>query len=58
MGVMRQDSMCMESEDSSYTTGEILTIDGGQSLTTDRYDDYAAYLKRDLQSSYLKQSLY
>ena len=50
--------MCMESEDSSYTTGEILTIDGGQSLTTDRYDDYAAYLKRDLQSSSLKQSLY
>jgi len=58
MGVMRQDSMCMESEDSSYTTGEILTIVGGQSLTTDRYDDYAAYLKRDLQSSSLKQSLY
>ena len=58
LGVMRQDSMCMESEDSSYTTGEILTIDGGQSLTTDRYDDYAAYKKRDLQSSSLKQSLY
>ena len=40
---MGQDSMCMESEDSSYTTGEILTIVGGQSLTTDRYDEYAAY---------------
>lgn len=37
----------LASEDSSFTTGEILTIDGGQSLTTDRYDDYAAYLKRE-----------
>jgi len=35
----------LTSEDASYVTGEILTIDGGQSLTTDTYDDYTAMLK-------------
>lgn len=35
----------LASDDASFVTGEILTIDGGQSLTTDAYDDYAAELK-------------
>ena len=35
----------LASEDASFITGEILTIDGGQSLTTDSYDDYTAMLK-------------
>jgi hypothetical protein len=29
-------------------TGEILTIDGGKSLTTDTYDDYLADLQEEL----------
>lgn len=35
----------LASEDASFITGEILTMDGGQSLTTDSYDDYTAMLK-------------
>ena len=35
----------LASDDASFMTGEILTVDGGQSLTTDAYDDYAAELK-------------
>ena len=35
----------LASDDASFITGEILTMDGGQSLTTDAYDDYAAELK-------------
>lgn len=38
----------LASDDASFVTGEILTIDGGQSLTTDAYDDYAAELKSDM----------
>lgn len=34
----------LASADSSFTTGEILVMDGGQSLTTDRYDDYIRLL--------------
>lgn len=37
----------LASEDSSFTNGEILAVDGGQSLTTDKYDDYATFLKRE-----------
>jgi hypothetical protein len=29
-------------------TGEIMTIDGGQSLTSDDYDDYIADVKNEL----------
>ena len=35
----------LASDDASFITGEILTVDGGQSLTTDAYDEYAAELK-------------
>jgi 3-oxoacyl-[acyl-carrier protein] reductase len=34
----------LASSDSSFTTGEILVIDGGQSLTTNKYDDYVRLL--------------
>jgi len=37
----------LASEESSFTNGEILVVDGGQSLTTDKYDDYATFLKRE-----------
>lgn len=30
----------MASEDASFVTGEILVVDGGQSVTTNRYEDY------------------
>lgn len=30
----------MASEDASFITGEILTIDGGQNLTTNKYEDF------------------
>ena len=35
----------LASDDASFCTGEIMTVDGGQSLTTDTYDDYCAVLK-------------
>ena len=35
----------LASDDASFITGEIMTIDGGQSLTTDSYDDYVAKIK-------------
>lgn len=37
----------LASADSSFTTGEILVMDGGQSLTTDKYDDYVRLLQRN-----------
>jgi NAD(P)-dependent dehydrogenase (short-subunit alcohol dehydrogenase family) len=41
------DAICwIASEDASFVTGEILVVDGGQSVTTNRYDDYL----KDLQS--------
>ena len=30
----------LASSDSSFTTGEIMVVDGGQSLTTNKYDDW------------------
>ncbi len=35
----------LASSDASFTTGEILTVDGGQSLTTNRYGDYLKELE-------------
>jgi len=35
----------LASDDASFCTGEILVVDGGQSLTTDTYEDYCALLK-------------
>lgn len=32
------------SDDASFITGEILTMDGGQSLTTNSYPDYLKVL--------------
>lgn len=41
------DAICwLASQDASFITGEILVVDGGQSVTTNRYDDYL----KDLQS--------
>ena len=37
----------LASPDSSFTTGEILVMDGGQSLTTSKYDDYVQMLQRN-----------
>lgn len=39
--------MFLASEDAEFITGEILTIDGGQSLTSDRYDDFSKWLKEE-----------
>lgn len=32
------------SEDAKMINGEIMVVDGGQSITTDRYDDYTKNL--------------
>ena len=34
----------LASSHSSFTTGEILVVDGGQSLTTNAYPDYMKFL--------------
>jgi NAD(P)-dependent dehydrogenase (short-subunit alcohol dehydrogenase family) len=34
------------SNDASFTTGEILVVDGGQSLTNDRFDDFTLELRK------------
>ena len=36
----------LASDDASFITGEIMAVDGGQSLTTNTYKDYQAMLKR------------
>ena len=36
----------LASEDASFVTGEILTVDGGQSLTTNNYSDYLKELEQ------------
>lgn len=36
------------SNDASFTTGEILVVDGGQSLTTDRFDDFTQELRKQV----------
>ena len=36
----------LSSEDASFITGEILTIDGGQALTTNNYNDYLKELEQ------------
>jgi len=41
----------LASDAASFTTGEILTIDGGFSLTTDKYDDFV----HDLRNGALEQ---
>ena len=39
-------SICwLASNDASFVTGEILTIDGGQSLTSNNYHDYLKELE-------------
>ena len=35
----------MASEEASFITGEILTVDGGQSLTSNNYGDYLKELE-------------
>jgi hypothetical protein len=30
----------LASEHASFVTGEVMTVDGGQSLTSNQYDDY------------------
>ena len=39
----------LASSDSSYTNGEILTVDGGQSLTSNVYDLYVDFLKKEFE---------
>lgn len=34
----------LASDDASFCTGEIMVVDGGQSLTTDNYEEYCAVL--------------
>jgi len=34
----------LASEDASFVTGEILTVDGGQSLTSNNFSDYLKQL--------------
>ena len=42
---MANQLLFLASNDASFITGEIMTIDGGQSLTSDSYDDYVAQVK-------------
>lgn len=35
----------LASDDASFVTGEIITVDGGQSLTTNTYADYLKELE-------------
>jgi hypothetical protein len=35
------------SNDASMISGEITVVDGGQSLTNDRYDDFTVYLRNN-----------
>jgi enoyl-[acyl-carrier-protein] reductase (NADH) len=35
------------SDEASFVTGEILVVDGGQSLTTNKYEDYRKEAIRD-----------
>jgi hypothetical protein len=37
------------SEDAQMMSGEILVLDGGQSITSNRFDDYSANLKKAAQ---------
>lgn len=37
----------LASEDASFVTGEILNIDGGQSLTTNNFSDYLKVLAEE-----------
>ena len=43
---MAKSILWLASSDASFTTGEILTVDGGQSLTTNRYGDYLKELEQ------------
>jgi len=40
----------LASDDASFVTGEILTIDGGQSLTNNNYVDYLKELEAQKQN--------
>lgn len=44
-GDVAHSMLFLGSEDSSMVNGEILVVDGGQSLTTNRHDDYSKQLQ-------------
>lgn len=37
------------SDDAKMMTGEVLVVDGGQSLTSDRFDDFTVQLRKQQQ---------
>ena len=37
------------SDDAKIMTGEVLVVDGGQSLTSDRFDDFTVQLRKAVQ---------
>jgi len=48
----------LASEDASFVTGEIMTLDGGQSLTSNNYPDYLKTLEASRQGEGLGAQLF
>lgn len=48
----------LSSDDASFVTGEVMTIDGGQSLTTNNYSDYLKELEASRQGEGIGATLF